>query len=219
MPYGFRHLVSQDGETWAVPRKFLKDALELEIDKVVGNTVLEDYYHLWYIAKSYSDCYGNPNELPFGKKHSDEYARRSIWYFERFLETVHQWDGSQLAQRQDEMAYFALIMMSHGAWFIGDKEMAIIYLNNAGQFAPERNEHFIYQNSYLEELGRYEQIIQNIDFMMQPERTNPFPAKSFLIENRAYYNTGTFLTELRQRISAKMGEHIIDLDSFKADFT
>jgi len=219
MPYGFRHLVSQDGETWAAPRKFLRDALELEIDKVVGNTVLEDYYHLWYIAKSYSDCYGKPSELPFGKKHSDEYARRSIWYFERFLETVHQWDSSQPAQRQDEMAYFALIMMSHCAWFMGDKEKAIHYLSNAGQFAPERNEHFVYQNSYLEELGRYEEIIQNIDFMVRPERTNPFPEKSFLIENRAYYNTGTFLIELRQRISAKMSEHIIDLDSFRADFT
>ena len=219
MPYGFRHLVSQDGETWAVPRKFLKDALELEIDKVVGNTVLQDYYHLWYIAKSYSDCYGNPNELPFGKKHSDEYARRSIWYFERFFETVHQWDGSQPAKRQDEMGYFALIMMSHCAWFMGDKEKSINYLNNAGQFAPERNEHLIYQNNYLEELGRYDKIIENIDFMVQPERTNPFPEKSFLIENRAYYNTSTFLTELRERRSGKMGEHIIDLDSFKADFT
>ena len=39
MPYGFRHEVSQDGETWYVPRKFLRDALELEIDKVVGNKI------------------------------------------------------------------------------------------------------------------------------------------------------------------------------------
>ena len=30
-------MVSQDGETWYVPRKFLRDALELEIDKVVEN--------------------------------------------------------------------------------------------------------------------------------------------------------------------------------------
>jgi glycosyltransferase involved in cell wall biosynthesis len=76
MPYGLRHVVSQDGDTWAAPRKFLRDALELEIDKVVGNKVHEDYYHLWYIAKSYADCYGNSSELPFGRKHSEEYARR-----------------------------------------------------------------------------------------------------------------------------------------------
>ena len=218
MPYGFRHLVSQDGFTWAVPRKFLRDALELEIDKVVGNTVLEDSYHLWYIAKSYSDCYGNPNELAFGKKHSDEYARRSIWYFERFFETVHQWDGSGPATREDEMGYFALIMMSHAIWFIGDKERALWYLDNAKQFAPERNEHFIYQNGYLEELGRYDEIIKNIDFMIQPERKNPFPGKSFLIENRAYYDTSNFLIELRERIEKKTKEHSIDLKSVEFNF-
>jgi hypothetical protein len=206
MPYGFRHLVSQDGETWSVPRKFLKDALELEIDKVVGNTILDDYYHLWYIAKSYSDSYSNPEELPFGKKHSEEYARRSIWYFERFFETVHQWKIGNPIQRQDEMAYFALIMMSNCAWFMGDKEKAMVYLNNAEQFAPERNEHLVYQNIYLEELGKYDKIIENINFMVQPERKNPFPTKSFLIENRAYYDTSNFLYELYDRISKKIIE-------------
>ena len=59
----FRHVVHSDGQTWNVPRKFLKDALELEIDKVVGNTVKEDLYHLWYVAKSYSDCWGKSDEL------------------------------------------------------------------------------------------------------------------------------------------------------------
>lgn len=218
MPYGFRHLVSQDGETWAAPRKFLRDALELEIDKVVGNTVLEDSYHLWYIAKSYSDCYGNPNELAFGKKHSEEYARRSIWYFDRFFETVHEWDGSGPAKREDEMAYFALIMMSHAIWFIGDKEKALWYLNNAGQFAPERNEHYIYLNLYLEDLNRYDEIITNIDKMIQPDRKNPFPNKSFLIENRAYYDTSNFLIELRERIEKKTKEHSIDLKSVEFNF-
>lgn len=218
MPYEFRHLVSQDGETWAAPRKFLRDALELEIDKVVGNTVLEDLYHLWYLAKSYSDCYGNPDELPFGRKHSEEYARRSIWYFDRFLETVHNWDGSQPATRQDEMGYFALIMMSHAYWFIGDKVRALWCLENAGQFAPERNEHYIYLNSYLEELKRYDEIITNIEKMIQPERKNPFPDKSFLIENRAYYDTSNFLIELRERIEKKTKEHSIDLKSVEFNF-
>ena len=218
MPYGSRHMVSQDGETWAVPRKFLRDALELEIDKVVGNTILDDYDHLWSIAKSYSDCYGNPNELAFGKKHSEEYARRSIWYFERFFETVHQWDGSGPATREDEMGYFALIMMSHAIWFMGNKEKALWYLDNAKQFAPERNEHFIYQNFYLEDLGRYDEIIKNIDFMIQPERKNPFPQKSFLIEDRAYYDTSNFLIELRERIEKKTKEHSIDLKSVEFNF-
>jgi hypothetical protein len=89
----------------------------------------------------------------------------------------------------------------------------------AEQFQPERNEHLIYLCIFLENEGRQYDMMQYIDKMLQPERVNPFPNLIFLIENRAYYNTGTFLIELRQRISAKMSEHIIDLDSFKADFT
>ena len=108
--------------------------------------------------------------------------------------------------------------MSHAIWFIGNKEKALWYLDNAKQFAPERNEHFIYQNSYLEELGRYDEIIKNIDFMIQPERKNPFPEKSFLIENRAYYDTSNFLIELRERIEKKTKEHSIDLKSVEFNF-
>ena len=93
--------------------------------------------------------------------------------------------------------------MSHAIWFMGDKEKALWYLDNAKQFAPERNEHFIYQNFYLEDLGRYDEIIKNINFMIQPERKNPFPQKSFLIEDRAYYDTSNFLIELRERIEKK----------------
>jgi hypothetical protein len=40
-------------------------------------------------------------------------------------------------------------MMSHAIWFIGDKEKALWYLDNAKQFAPEINENFIYLISYL----------------------------------------------------------------------
>ena len=144
MPYGFRHEVSQDGETWYVPRKFLRDALELEIDKVVGNKVLEDPYHLWYIAKSYADCYGNPDELPFGRLHSEEYARRSIWYYDRFLEVSHNWHESKEDVRSDEMAFFGLIMMGQAYQFLGDYENAMQHFYWAGRFAGMRNEHLLY---------------------------------------------------------------------------
>ena len=156
LPYGFRHTVKQDGETWYVPRKFLRDALELEIDKVVGDKVLQDPYHLWYIAKSYADCYGNPNELAFGKIHSDEYARRSIWYYDRFLELSHKWPENMDNVRQDEMAYFAFVMMGQCYNFIGDTEKSIQHYYWAGRFAPTRNEHLVYLGFLLQKLGRDE---------------------------------------------------------------
>ena len=215
MPYSFRHLVSQDGETWYVPRKFLKDALELEIDKVVGNKVLEDYYHLWYIAKSYSDSYGNSSELPFGKLHSDEYARRSLWYYNRYLELVHNWSETKIAYREDEMTYFALIMMAQALDFIGELEQAEQHFIWAEQFSPNRNEHLLYYCFFLEKHSRYEDIIVILDKMLKSDRVNPFPNKSFLIEDRAYYNTSNFLSEWKNKLQRKNEEFKIDLTSLR----
>jgi tetratricopeptide (TPR) repeat protein len=216
MPYGFRHLVGQDGETWNVPRKFLKDALELEMDKVVGNTVLEDHYHLWYLAKSYADSYGNPHELPFGKKHSDEYARRSIWYFERFFEVSHNWYGEGQPTREDEMGYYALIMMGHAYYFIGDIEKSHKCFENAELFCTSRNEHLMYLAFYLEKQKRYEEILPLISEMVK--KPNPFPNKTFLIENRCYSNSSNFLNEYQEMIEGKLNEPIMDLTSVTFDF-
>lgn len=218
MPYGFRHLVSQDGNTWFAPRKFLRDALELEIDKVVGNTVLEDPYHLWYVAKSYADCYGNPDELAFGKSHSDEYARRSIWYFEKYLEYSEKWKPGVVPQTTNEMAYFAFICMGMAYDFIGDFDKSLQQFDYAEPFAPNRNESKMYKVFVLEKLRKYEDAIKEIDFMIQPERVNPFPSSCFLIEDRAYANTSDFLVQLKQKFVKASSEHVVELDSVKFDF-
>jgi tetratricopeptide (TPR) repeat protein len=215
MPYGFRHLVSQDGFTWAVPRKFLRDALELEIDKVVGNTVLEDFYHLWYLAKSYSDSYGDSTQFPFGKQHSDEYARRSIWYFERYLEVTKSWNENKVANNKSEMCYFALILIADAYKFMGKQEDAIDHYLLAEQFSPYRNEHLLRLCTYLDELGRTENALTVVNKMLEPNRRNPFPMQSFLIEGRAYYDTGNLLYELKEKFEKKLNEHIIDLNSVR----
>ena len=218
MPYGFRHLVSQDGDTWAAPRKFLRDALELEIDKVVGNKVHEDYYHLWYIAKSYADCYGNSSELPFGRKHSEEYARRSNWYYDRFMELTHHWGDVKKPKYADEMAYFGIIVMGWNYDFMKQHDKAREHFILASEFAPNRNENLLYLAFHYDSLGKTEDALQVIDTMMKPERKNPFPTCSFLIEDRAYVNTSNFLFDLRDKLVKKSEEHIIDSESFKFDF-
>lgn len=219
LPIGFRHMVSQDGETWYVPRKFLRDALELEIDKVVGYKVLDDHYHLWYVAKSYADSYGNPSELPFGKSHSDEYARRSIWYFERFLETSHNWrDENDKVTREDEMAYYALVLMGQAYDFIGNKEKSDWCFKNSELFCDGRNEHLLYWVLIMEKQGRYEDALRLVKKMIEPERINPFPNRTFLIENRAYHNTGDFLSELHDRINKRLTEHTVDMSSVRFEF-
>ena len=219
MPYGFRHLVSQDGETWHVPRKFLKDALELEIDKIVGNTVLQDPYHLWYLAKSYTDCYGNSSEFAFGRLHSEEYARRSNWYFERFLEKIFLWDTENRIIREDEMGYFTFVCMAWNHAFLNSPVEKVLELYSfAEMFCPQRNESKLYKAQYLESKGMNAEALKEVQEMIQPERVNPFPRFSFLIENRAYFDTSNFLAEMKERLERKLNEKIIDSESFYFDF-
>ena len=203
---GFRHIITNDGQTWYAPRKFLRDALELEIDKVVGNTVLEDYYHLWYLAKSYNDCYENMNEFAFGKKHSDEYARRCIFYFGRYLNQVHGWDETKAPKRFDEFGYYALIFMGRCHLFIGNVELGKNYIYLAGDFAPNRNEHLMYLSFYLNEKNQYHELISVAEKMLKPDRVNPFPNESvFLIDDRAYYNTSSYPNDILNKAKSMLG--------------
>jgi len=210
LPESFRHIVTNDGQTWFAPRKFLKDALELEIDKVVGDTVLDDHYHLWYVGKSYSDCYGKPDELAFGKDHSDEYARRAIFYFKHFLRVAHNYWETGVPARMDEMGYTTFLLMAQAHNFRGEKEEAEKCWKLCEPFAPQRNEHLMYYGFYLEDEGRYQECLDVINTMMKPERKNPFPDMCFLIENRSYMDTGSQeLIEWKDRITRRISEPVI----------
>jgi glycosyltransferase involved in cell wall biosynthesis len=218
LPEGFRHVVHSDGQTWNVPRKFLKDALELEIDKVVGNTVREDLYHLWYVAKSYSDCWGKSDELPFGLDHSKEFARRCIFYYEKFMEYSHNYYVTGRPARIDEMAYFAFILMGQAWEVIGDLEKAEKCFHQAEAFAPTRNEHLLYLCFFLETQRRYDEIYGHLQIMMGQERVNPFPQMCFLIEDRCYHNTSNFLQEWSDKLKRRIEEPVLSSDGVEFDF-
>ena len=210
LPESFRHIVTNDGQTWFAPRKFLRDALELEIDKVVGNTVLDDHYHLWYVGKSYSDCYGNPDELAFGKDHSDEYARRAIFYFRHFLRVSHNYWETGVATRLDEMAYTTFLLMATAHDFRGESDEAEKCWLQAEQFAPGRNEHLLYYAFFLDGKGRTQEALDVVNQMMDPKRKNPFPNYCFLIENRCYMDTGSEeLTNFKNSLTRKLTEPVI----------
>jgi hypothetical protein len=218
LPEGFRHIVTNDGQTWFAPRKFLRDALELEIDKVVGDTILEDHYHLWYVGKSYADCYGKPSELAFGKDHSDEYARRAIYYFKHFLRISHNYYETGKPARHDEMAYMTFILMASAMEFRGEIQEAFDTIVQAEAFAPERNEHLLYWALMLENQERYDEVLRLIDLMMLPEKKNPFPQLCFLIENRAYTDTSNFLAEWKEKIMRRINEPVLSNQGVDFDF-
>lgn len=200
----FKHIITNDGQTWFAPRKFLKDALELESDKVVGNTIKDDTYHLWYVGKSYHDCYGNPDEFAFGKDHADEYARRAIFYFKKFLEHCHDFLKTNKPKYEDEMAYQAVIMLGQAYSFIGDYTEAEKWFSLAEPFTLGRNEHWLYWAIHLDLIGEYKKSLNIIETLLRKNNLNPFPKKCFLIEDRAYTNTSNFIYEFKSNLLKKI---------------
>ena len=189
LPTGFRHIITNDGETWFAPMKFLNDALELERDKVPSNLVLEDDYHLWYIGKSYSDSYGNPDEFPFGVDHANEYARRAIFYFNMYLNKTHDYANTQKPKEIDDMAYYAMYLIGNAYDFMGDTDAALDAFNRANDFNPRRNEAIYRKAEIFEKLGQYTEMLSETNILVNPNKPNPFPEYSFMIHNSAYVNT------------------------------
>lgn len=214
----FRHVITNDGQTWFAPRKFLKDALELESDKVVGDTIGQDLYHLWYVGKSYADCYGNPNEFAFGKDHADEYARRAIFYFNKFLSMVHNWFNTKRPAKEDEMSYMTFILLGEAYNFIGEYDKAEEHYKYAEPFSPKRNEHLMYLAFFYERRQRYQDALNVIENIIETNKPNPFPELCFLIENRSYLDSSNFLYELRDSMTDKINKPILSSESVVFDF-
>lgn len=198
LPMSFKHLITNDGMTWTKPMKFLVDALELELDKVPSNKVLEDPYHLWYIGKSYSDAFGDVSQFPFKEYHAKEYARRSIFYFEMYLNTTHNWYVERAPSQLDDMGYYALVLMGRAHKFLGNYDEAIKCLSSAYRFSPNRNENFVAIAEIYQELKQYRNMLAICNVYLNGERTNPFPHQSFFIDKNCYADTSTYPAELKK---------------------
>lgn len=186
---GFRQIITNDGETWMAPMKFLNDALTLEKDKVLSNQVLEDDYHLFYIGKSYSDSYGNPSEFPFGEDHAKEYARRAIFYFTMFLDRVHNFRQTQKPSHVCDMSYYAMYLIAEAYTFMKDSERAMACYKAADEFSPRRNESIYRRAEIFEANGNYGEMLKETTKLVEYTRANPFPDHAWLLHNSAYYDS------------------------------
>ena len=187
------------------------DALELEIDQVANGKMLNDMYHLWYLGKSYSDCYGNYSEFPFKKDHADEYARRCIFYFNQYLNINNEWTNKKIGHLPNEMSYLALCLIGYAYRFIGDYESSIHHYRHAEQFCYERNEHIMWMAETFECMEDYDSMVECTKRLLDPNRKNPFPFRSFLLYNSAYHDTGDYVRQLHVKALIKtkiIGENI-----------
>lgn len=205
LPISFKQVITNDGQTWFKPMKFLTDALELELDKVPSNKILEDNYHLWYIAKSYNDAYGDPDQFPFGMDHAKEYARRSIFYFDMYVNRQHNYSETRNSNGFDDMAYYGMMLVGQAYEFLEDDIKALQYYSDAGKFNDVRNEHHLRLAFFYEKKKQYRNMLATTTVLTDPNRKNPFPKYSFLIENSAYGDTGELVHELHAKAKKYVG--------------
>lgn len=188
---GMRHFLTNDGMTWVQPMKFLKDALNLEIGNVPNRKVLEDDYHLWYIAKSYNDCHNDVENFPYGQDHKEEYARRAIFYFKMYIYQVNPRyrEEGVITWRGQEMAWYACFCIGNLYDSLGNLDEAVLWLTRASEFCLERNENYFRLAQIYERRKQYQSMLNITKILVDPERKNPFPKLVFLIMNWAYYDT------------------------------
>lgn len=191
LPPTFRQVGHNTGQSWSVPTKFLTDALKFEERLIRENTLLENLYHFFYIGKSYEDTYQG-DFFPLGRAHSEEFARRCIFYYEELVNVTHNFKETGTASHMDEMGYWAVCGIARAYRFLENYPKAILYYKRAESFCPRRNEHLVGLAECYREVGEWETMLEYTTLMMDPERKNPFPDLVFLINTAFYQDTGGY---------------------------
>lgn len=197
-PVELKMIGSFNGESYSTPHKYVLDGLRKEEQLLKEGEMLTNYYHLWYIGKSYLDGFADES-LPFGREHNEEYARRSAFYFKKFID-ISTKDGFS----ENEFVYLAFIYLGNLCQFLNNPSCVEIW-QSAEKFCPDRNDHIIALASYYREKGLYNEMLKQTIRLVDPNRKMPFPKRSFLILRHMYADTGNFVHELHQEAIAKSG--------------
>lgn len=216
LPRSFRMIGTNDGESYTVRTKYISDALKLEEKLIREETMLTDRYHFWYTGKSYMDCFRG-DFYPLGEHHSKEFARRAIFYFEQYLDVVHE--RGNLQRDINEMCYYATFCIGECYKFLGDIEKAIYYFKDAESFCPVRNEHLVHLAHTYNELGQYDKMLEVTTRLVDPERKLPFPDYYFLIDTNLYYDSGPIPQHLHNHALSKMNNTEKTINSFSLNIT
>jgi glycosyltransferase involved in cell wall biosynthesis len=190
LPRTFVQIGFDQGQSWSNPLKFVSDSLILENKLISNNEMISDQYHFWYIAKSYYDSQAC-NVLPLGLEHKKELARRSLFYFDQYINMYSN------SSENNEMCYISCILMADLYKFLGYTDAAISIYQKAEKYFACRNEHLIGLTEIYRSNHNYIKMLECTTIMIQPERTNPFPDKCCVfIDDNSYYNTGNYIAQL-----------------------
>jgi glycosyltransferase involved in cell wall biosynthesis len=205
LPKSFRQIGFNEGQSWGVPTKFMSHALILEEKMMRENSFMSDMYHFWYIGKSYFDAFES-NAFPLGDTQKKEYGRRCIYYFEEYINAVHNYRQTQTAQYIDETSYLSMIMIGQAYGYLGDTEKELMYYKAAEPFAPERNDHLIAQARKYMELKDWNKMLKVCTPMIQEDRVNPFPRYVNFIDSAMYHDGGPLVKDLWNLAVEKVNE-------------
>jgi tetratricopeptide (TPR) repeat protein len=97
------------------------------------------------------------------------------------------------------MSYLALCLMGYAYRFMENYEESLKHYRYAEQFCYERNEHIMWMAETFEYMGDYNSMLECTKRLLEPNRKNPFPIRSFLLYNSAYYDTGDYVKQLHAK--------------------
>lgn len=187
LPIGFNQVNSNEGQSWGVPTKFISDSLILEEKMIKENTMLNDWYHFWYIGKSYIDAYPCTNGFPLGLSQQKEYARRAVYYLYEYIKQRYPNENYPT----DEMSYMGIVLAAEAQTFLEEYDEAVKSYHLADKFASGRNDHWIGLTYLYEKLEKWDKMLEITNILMQPERTNPFPQYCNFIDSSMYLDSPT----------------------------
>ena len=197
LPSKIRQIGYNTGQSWSDPYKFISHALVLEEKMIKENSLLTDTYHFWYIAKSYYDAFKS-DSFPLKEIQQREFAKRAIFYFQEYVNYVHDFRNTKVPKHIDELSYMSLIFAAECYHFVGDIDACVLTYLLAEPFAPGRNDHLIGLAYRFYELKDFKNMLKYTSILMQPERVCPFPMYASFIDTTMYIDGGTRVQELHQ---------------------
>ena len=194
LPKTIRTMGTDDGESYTVWTKWISDSLKLEEKLLREETLLEDWYHFWYIGKSYYDAScESEDRYPLGDAHTREFIRRCIFYFTQWIEYKN-------IDEHDEMVYYAHACLGKCYRLLGEWKNSEDILNKAERYAPRRNFHILELMNLYESIEDYDKMVEQTSRLVDPERTCPYPNNVFILSTTNYIDTSNGNVEsLHQR--------------------
>ena len=86
-----------------------------------------------------------------------------IFYFTMFLDRQHAWLKTNAPRRDDDMAYYALILIGDALSFLGENEKAVSSYKDAHRFNKVRNENFIKLAQIYHGMEQYKNMLEICD--------------------------------------------------------